>query len=633
MPRKRRIVIDVTEYSDSELSSDDNPETTAPPSKRRKITRDTTSLESNTTSQRAATTPIDSTPLTTTPPIHSTPITPAASSVPAESQVNMTQQDTTPRSAPTFPGTDFDQLASNKEHYWRFLQNSNKAAAAVFALDEEGNTIATQYPAPLGLLGEETPNIRPLENIQRSMKFGQEVFLANTPNGTAMSARRFYAGEQGKENPKPFEIGIFSPTNPKTFWGGGSHTVDLLSNKLDEKMREELAEEFEELETVFKGEDYLIDNPSVPVRDGHKKRPMSQNEVMARHYDVKNDKNKWDYSARTHLKDFLSEYGDFLSKEIVEQLEKSIKATYTGFKSQPGEEWLHALGYSLTSMKDDPQVANNLAAGPKWANTMMMVLERIAKWFAMYRPESRIHIKPLFEMLLNYDIIHKLYFEVDVDYNNEYLRMFMDIHPFKKWPLYPKAYDMAFTTYYVHEKLSNAAPLSTQIVQGATRVNRPPAEARPSYAELAEEWAIHKTQLKHAIGEQEALKEYEQLDTMEIDKVLKEKPKQHLHALPLAMHGQTPDKVDAPPALPKKSIPSQVVTDDKVETDKILQELDALLFSTYKRRRVVEESDDEFDAMLEPDEEELEENDEMDIEVESAPAPRRSKRLRKMNDS
>ena len=339
--------------------------------------------------------------------------------------------------------------------------------------------------------------------------------------------------------------------------------------------------------------------------------------INPRHHGVQNDKRKWDYSAKTHYEEFLDQYRDILSEEMIDRLKRSVNAALTGFKSHHRPEWLHAVGYTLTSMKENPQVADNLGANPKWANTQMMILEKIAKWFAMNRPESRMHIKPLFEMLLDSDIIHKLYFEVDVNYNNDYLRMFMDIHPFKKWPLFPKAYDMAFTTYYAHEKLSHATPLSQQTVTGALRKNHPASELHPSYEEISSTWATHKNQLKHAIGEEDALKEQDKT--------------------------QPPCKQTK--TMKDTSVHLEIERKEKLETNKVLADLDKILYgkSTVsshaslddsassqltgrKRPRTFEKSS--FDPMQ--DDAEKDNMDEIIEELtEEPPRSTRLKRLRK----
>src|SRR3990167_4957148 len=330
-----------------------------------------------------------------------------------------------------FTAKDFDHLSSNE--YARYLGNSDKVGHAVIIKNEQGEEIALQYNIPQGT-EKSTPTIRPLINIEAIERYGLHRFRATTPtHGTKMYAKRFIDFEltDEKYTSTPMQIACFSPSTSEQepFWGGKEKETPLFREDLAPKNKEELDKEIQEIKEktgnkIKAGNELIIDHESVRARDNIKTRTPDQNTVMGGE------------SARDTYEYFLETWQEELHPEMIKVLQRAVKAPLReAFKSNYRPEWLHAEGFGLTPTEKNPQVAENLGAAPKWANTEMMVLERIAKWFALNRPKASIRIKPLFEMLLDSELIKKIEFSVNIEEEGQFIKFLQTINPFKQYPL------------------------------------------------------------------------------------------------------------------------------------------------------------------------------------------------------
>ncbi|MDX1901481.1 MAG: trypsin-like peptidase domain-containing protein [Gammaproteobacteria bacterium] len=346
-----------------------------------------------------------------------------------------------------FSESDFEHLADN-EHL-RYMDNSKKVGHALIFKNENGEEIALQYAIPFDA-NKNNPIVRPLENIQSIERFGKHRFLARTPSHTPMYATRYIDVELTEDkHTNSARIACFSPLPksstdkgyPEPFWGGADSnaTKDLLSHKHKG------------------GRELTIDPASVKFRDENQKK-RDQNKVMD------------DQSAKDAYEEFLDSFGKKLHADIKERLLRAIKAPCyypqkrpISFKklmaSNHRPEWLHAEGHGLTPLSIDPQRQDNLGAGPKWANTEMMILERIAKWFALNSPETFVKIKPEFEMLLESNLIKKIHFEVTLEEKNRFVKLLQDINPFEKNPIFRKPSDLAQGTAIIHHFLNGSQPI------------------------------------------------------------------------------------------------------------------------------------------------------------------------------
>ncbi|CAM3013373.1 protease DO [Legionella steigerwaltii] len=356
-----------------------------------------------------------------------------------------------------FTAKDFSFLSEN-EHS-RYAPNSKKIGHAVITREND-KTVALQYELPQTEDDEETPTVRPLENIEAIEPYrGMHRFRAQTPDGhTPMYAKRFIYGKVGEnEDEEPIQIACFSPSPEEgkpPFWGSIKETP-LLSDKLSKSVKRDLKKDLEEMGQITKGGyDLTVDHESVPQRDLIKTRTPDQNTVM-------------EESARDAYEHFFDKMTDELHPEMKKRLQRAFKADIKDnfYKNSYRPEWLHLYGWSLMPMDKDPQVKENLGAAPKWANTQMMILERIVKWFAINAPESLLTIKPKFEMLLDSELVKHIDFNVRIKMKERYVELIQKIDPFLAYPLFAKASDLAQGAAVTYNILNKIDPVSKQVVK------------------------------------------------------------------------------------------------------------------------------------------------------------------------
>ena len=376
------------------------------------------------------------------------------------------------------PSTDFtaeDFVFLNDNEHARYAPNSKKVGHAVIV--EQGHqTIALQYGLPSSTK-DKAPTVRPLEDIEAIEPFhGMHRYRAHTPQGTSMYSKRIISGTVGEQdNENPIQIACFSPgpqEGKPPFWGSTRQTP-LFRTDLSETVRKDLEKELKEIKPVTKGGEALrVEHASVPRRDQYKTRNPDQNTVMGE-------------SARDAYENFFNNMVDELHPEMKERLKRAFSADLKDafHKNSYRPEWLHAKGWSLMPMSIDPQTKDNLGAGPKWANTQMMILERIIKWFALHAPESLLSIKPKFDMLLDSELIKHIDFKVKIQIKERFVELTQSIDPFLAYPMFPKASDLAQGTGITHSILHHHAPTSEQVVKRTPRMstrNRPQKEEQAS---------------------------------------------------------------------------------------------------------------------------------------------------------
>lgn len=343
-----------------------------------------------------------------------------------------------PRESFTYTSEDYSVLSQNE--YYRFLNNSDTIGHAVIHFNGK-KTTASQYAMPTG--DKSAPEWVPLKNIHPIQRYGMTFFAAETLDGVPMYSNRSYQciDEKGEK----FEIRPFSPPpshRKEPFWGSQSLVP----------ITYEPTSGYEE---VYKaGRELTVEKQSIDERSQIKRRKPTQNQVMGR-------------SAKVAYEEFLAEWKDDLTPEMQMIFQRAIDAPLRNmFYSNYRPEWLHAEGYSLTPMSINPQREANLGSAPKWANTAMMVLERIAKWFALNCPQALVTIKPTFEMLLESDLIKSIDFDVQVGLKNRYLRFIQHLEPLQqKAPVFKKASDIAQLTGIAHAMLNDKQPVAQDVLR------------------------------------------------------------------------------------------------------------------------------------------------------------------------
>ena len=256
----------------------------------------------------------------------------------------------------------------------------------------------------------------------------------------------------------------------EVFWSAGKCEPAIWNQNLSKEEKAELDEELGSITEEVRGGRVVVKNQDVPVREEQTRKP-DQNTVMGG-------------SAIDAYKDFENQYKHELSKEMKEKFHKAEKArpNYRGGhpNTQVRPEWLHAKGYSLTPLDEDPQKKSNLGAAPKWVNSKMMIPERTAKWHAINRPNSKSTVDAQFQMLVDSDIIKKGHFEVTVEENDKAVKMVQELYPFHKTPAFPKPTDIGQTVLVTHKILTNQAPASVQEVRTeSSKIGSPPEVHKP----------------------------------------------------------------------------------------------------------------------------------------------------------
>lgn len=358
-----------------------------------------------------------------------------------------------------FTSKDFDFLSANSHE--RYLPNRRKVGHALITADEEeGVDTALQFDIPVSP-DSDAPRVRPLLKIETSypkLEVSKPLFTAETPGGTKMYAKRFFDIEYIDENTTtPLKLVCFSPTKAsnRTFSAVEEKDMTWFRGGIAKKV----AKELKEIKPSKKGHGELIIDPeSVKKRIEVKARLRSQNAVMS--------KGHGPHSAKNEYELFLDKMKNSLTPELVRQFKRAINAPLnTSIEGNYRPEWLHACGYQLTPLSKNPQVAENLGAGPKWSNTEMLVLERIAQWFAINRPNAIEKVNTEFEMLLNTEIIKKIIFELSIEENERQVKIKQHINTFNPFPAFHKASDIAQATAVAYELLNSVEAASSQPVQ------------------------------------------------------------------------------------------------------------------------------------------------------------------------
>lgn len=393
-----------------------------------------------------------------------------------------------------FTAEDMSKLSVN-EHL-RYLTNSKKIGHVFLTTDEAGNTVGFQYAIPEGETIETTdgnkhtpPEVRELHDIKELVtNDGLTRYRAKTPDGTEMFATRLYHGEFGiGDDAQPF---TFAPMSPKPenkyklpFFGKNESEIKIFKTDAElkkGKLKDHKAElaEIEAKGKVTKcGSVLQVDHASVAIRETNPKRNPDQNTVMGQ-------------SAKEAYDDFLDMWKDVLSKEFIERLNRATSADIKNtFFSNYRPEWLHGEGHSLTPITKNPQVAENLGSAPKWANTHMMVLERVVKWFALHRPNSFLTLKTDFEMLLDSELIKHIDFQVTIEEKNRYIKLVKSLDTFIQYPMFPKASDLMQLTAGAYSMIEGVKPMKEDVVKKGT-IRKQQASNKPNVLLTA----IHSTE-------------------------------------------------------------------------------------------------------------------------------------------
>ncbi len=110
-------------------------------------------------------------------------------------------------------------------------------------------------------------------------------------------------------------------------------------------------------------------------------------------------------------------YADFLAKNEG-KYDEAVLTILQDFLENYSLEFLHCFAFKLCPRAMNPQTKENLGAGPKWINTLMMVLEALADYYAR-QPGVTTQIWPQFRMLPESDIIEEVAYQGSVSRGNK----------------------------------------------------------------------------------------------------------------------------------------------------------------------------------------------------------------------
>ncbi|GGI77367.1 hypothetical protein [Legionella impletisoli] len=343
-----------------------------------------------------------------------------------------------------FSSEDFSLLSVN-EHF-RYARSSNRVGHAAIFTNPHGKTHAWQWHLPGGADG--APSVVGLHDFEAIKRFGRVVYRAKDADGKTWYSKRTthaHVKLDGALADTELDLAYFSEgeDEKEPFWGSSKRT-----NRFKNRDAERIGH-------MQKGGHWMtINYESVVSREAQGKRSKSQNEVMGR-------------SARDAYEEYFGEMEDTLAPEMKEILQRAFLADIRKYpECQYRPEWLHAYAHSLTPLEVDPQVSENLGAAPKWTNTEMMVLERIAKWFTLKQERgTTVKIKTLFEMLGESELINVIKFDVSVEFHRRCIHFMQELDAFQKFPVFRKASDLAQATGISYALLHGVPPVSQQIVR------------------------------------------------------------------------------------------------------------------------------------------------------------------------
>ena len=355
-----------------------------------------------------------------------------------------------------FTADDVDYLADNE--YNRYASNSKRIGHAVISHDEEGNLIAQQYDIPMGHL-EKTPKTTKLTQFQEIIRNDERRYQAKDAEGKMFYSKRSLQALINN-NADPVEIAYFSEAEEQEYepeWGSNHVPAifrdDTLLSELPKKMKG--------------GHKMIVDTQAVHYRELNRDRGISQNQVMGiaaetteseqlttpQKSNAQNNKTrstspqKKSISATTIYKEYFDQWKNQLTPEIGNIMQRAFEANlHLAPENQYRPEWLHAYAYSFTPENEEAQLANNLGSAGKYINTEMMVLERVAKWFAMNQTNTHISIVSAFEMLGDSDIIKSIHYELSLQLLDKSIQLILDLEAFRENPTFRKASDLLQTT-------------------------------------------------------------------------------------------------------------------------------------------------------------------------------------------
>lgn len=349
----------------------------------------------------------------------------------------------------------FAALVGFDEHE-RHHRNSSTIGHALITQTDSGEYESTQY-AISQLPDSHVAVVREMTHIQKVEKGRVSWFRAKDTEGRKYISRRRLKLELQDKNgdEKESTLHYFSPfeySSSEESEFSDDEPMALLRDNLTSAERYAL----EQIPHKVKSSTVVLVPDHVRQRDENPARTITQNDVMGE-------------SAKKAYENLLERFKDLLSPKLILILKRAIEANiFISPENECRPEWLHKIAHSLSPISNkkehDPQQKSNLGAAGKWANTEMMLLERIGKWFSLSEEGATVTLTSLFEMLFGSEVIHKIHFEVRVDFKERFIRFIQDIDVFKEYPSFRKTSDLAQTIAITDAIFSDSPQVRTERV-------------------------------------------------------------------------------------------------------------------------------------------------------------------------
>lgn len=407
-----------------------------------------------------------------------------------------------------FSAKDYAYLLRND--LGRYNKNSPWVAHAVIRTNADGKKIAEQYSFPAPDDDQSLPMVRTLVDIEEIERNGLVRHQAKGLDGKQWTAKRYEHAiikSNSASNTIPIDIAYFSEDDDDSDteqdaaikWGSSTRTPRLHSTSSTISKR--------------KGGHILTIEPnSVLHRDKNKDRGISQNQIMALPGQSAASKG---HSARDAYELFFKDYESKLSAPMIQLLKRAFQADIkVSPENKYRPEWLHAYGFSLTPLSQNPQRKENFGAASAWANTEMTVLEQMAKWFSLNQNSShQVRIQTLYDMLDQSELIDTIYFNTSIQFQSRIINFIQEIDAFKEIPIFRKGTDVTQATGICHALLHEAVPNSSMEIkpeslsQAKVYKQVPEANSFESYTNTSSEPAkkimifdLETTSLNHKTG-------------------------------------------------------------------------------------------------------------------------------------
>lgn len=380
------------------------------------------------------------------------------------------------KTAPGFIADDLYYLAEN-EHL-RYETSSLSVGHAVILKDESGQLIARQYDLPTETNAKEKTKFLRLNHIQTIQRGGATHFRALDAHGKKFYSRRshdilidqsmsaqlaYFSAEENSDDEPDYGDhrvpSLFQPDQaiqgPKKTKGGQKFTLHPADVRFrDANYQRGVTQNTvmgERLSAACSSTQAASSPPTADSQSTEQGHPKATNRNAPTKY----------LSAQSVYEAFFNTMKDQLTPDMIRLLQRAYTADcHSEPENQYRPEWLHNIAYSLTPKNNNPQLADNLGAASKWVNTEMMVLERIAKWFALNQPETMISILSTFDMLCDSDLIETVHYQLHLALLDRCIQFSLDIAAFQTEPVFRKATDLAQAT-GIAFALLHGAPAAT----------------------------------------------------------------------------------------------------------------------------------------------------------------------------